>query len=304
MRPMFQSNETGYILQRRGKVRDVYSLNANVLMIIACDRISAFDRVLPTPIPGKGRVLTEMSNFWFVKTSHIIPNHILDTDPSWMDWYCDDEWYYDDMKGRVVLVRKAEPLPIEAIVRGHITGSAWKEYRKSGTVCGQPVKQGMLESEAFPEALFTPSTKAPDGEHDQNISFDETARILGLPLAEKVRNASLALYDFAARHALQNGVILADTKFEFGMINGDLVLIDEALTPDSSRFWPVDTFKPGHSQPSFDKQYVRDYLSGINWNGDGPAPELPSEVVCRTSEKYQEALQRLTGKPCSLAAAV
>lgn len=303
MQTLYESHETGYVLQHRGKVRDVYKLNDKVVMIIACDRISAFDRVLPTPIPGKGRILTSMSNFWFSQTAHIIPNHILDTDPAWMDWYCDDEWYYDAMRGRVVLARKAEPLPIEAIVRGHISGSAWKEYRTSGTVCGQAIKKGLSESEAFPEPIFTPSTKAADGEHDQNIGFTEASRLIGAQLAGKVREASLALFDHAARHARKRGIILADTKFEFGLIGGELVLIDEALTPDSSRFWPMATFSPGRAQPSFDKQYLRDHLTSIGWSGDVPAPALPDDVVQRTAAKYQEALQRLT-EPAGATAAV
>jgi len=294
MRPLFQSRETGYALQRRGKVRDVYRFNDQALIIVACDRISAFDRVLPTPILGKGRILTALSNFWFARTAHIIPNHLMDADPSWLEWRSEDPDMYEAMRGRVVLVRKARPLPIEAIVRGHITGSAWKDYRRTGAVCGQPLPPGLRESEAFPAPLFTPSTKAPDGEHDQNIGYDEAVRLLGASLAGRVREASLALYDLAAGHARRNGIILADTKFEFGLIDEQLVLIDEALTPDSSRFWPADGFAPGRSQPSFDKQFVRDHLAGIGWHGEEPAPELPAAIVAGTAERYREALRRLT----------
>lgn len=295
MRPLFQSNETGYILRRRGKVRDVYSLNEKVLMIIACDRISAFDRVLPTPIPDKGRILTALSNHWFDKTSHIIPNHLLDTDPSWMDWYCDDEWYYEEMRGRVVLARQAQPLPIEAIVRGYITGSAWKEYTLTGTIHGQRIRPGLSESEALPQPLFTPSTKALDGGHDVNIGYEEAERLLGSQLARRVREASLDLYAFASEYARQRGVIIADTKFEFGLAGDELILIDELITPDSSRFWPATGYQPGRPQASFDKQYVRDHLLSVGWRGDGQAPELPQQVVSNTTARYQEALTRLTG---------
>jgi phosphoribosylaminoimidazole-succinocarboxamide synthase len=294
---MFASQERGLPLLRRGKVRDVYQPSDEHLIIVACDRISAFDHVLPTPVPTKGVILTQMSNFWFQKTEHLIVNHIVDYDPG-PRWYPELDWYYEDLKGRTVLVRNAEPLTIEAIVRGYLSGSGWKEYQNLGTVCGIRLPQGLEESARLPETIFTPSTKAQSG-HDENISFDEAASLVGRDIAEKVRDASLALYGFAAEHALERGIIIADTKFEFGLVNegadkGDLILIDEVLTPDSSRFWPADSYEPGRAQASFDKQFVRDYLESIGWNKEAPAPPLPDDVVEKTREKYQEALLRLT----------
>jgi phosphoribosylaminoimidazole-succinocarboxamide synthase len=294
---MFASQERGLPLLRRGKVRDVYQPSDEHLIIVACDRISAFDHVLPTPVPTKGVILTQMSNFWFQKTEHLIVNHIVDYDPG-PRWYPELDWYYEDLKGRTVLVRNAEPLTIEAIVRGYLSGSGWKEYQNLGTVCGIRLPQGLEESARLPETIFTPSTKAQSG-HDENISFDEAASLVGGDIAEKVRDASLALYGFAAEHALERGIIIADTKFEFGLVNegadqGDLILIDEVLTPDSSRFWPADSYEPGRAQASFDKQFVRDYLESIGWNKEAPAPPLPDDVVEKTREKYQEALLRLT----------
>jgi phosphoribosylaminoimidazole-succinocarboxamide synthase len=295
---MFASQERGLPLYRRGKVRDVYKPSDRHLLIVACDRISAFDHVLPTPVPGKGRILTQMSNFWFEKTEHLIANHIVDSNPG-PDWYPELDWYYDDLKGRTVLVRNARPLTIEAIVRGYLSGSGWKEYQNLGTICGISLPEGLQESARLPEAMFTPSTKAQTG-HDENIPFDEAASILGRDLAEKVRETSLALYRFAAGHALGRGIIIADTKFEFGLLDdgsvedGELILIDEVLTPDSSRFWPADSYEPGRPQASFDKQFVRDYLESIHWNKEAPAPGLPDDVVEKTRDKYQEALERLT----------
>ncbi len=294
---MFASQERGLPLLRRGKVRDVYQPSDEHLIIVACDRISAFDHVLPTPVPTKGMILTRMSNFWFQKTEHLIANHIVDYDPG-PQWYPELDWYYEDLKGRTVLVRKAEPLAIEAIVRGYLSGSGWKEYQNLGTVCGISLPQGLEESARLPETIFTPSTKAQSG-HDENISFDEAASLVGRDIAEKVRDASLALYGFAAEHALERGIIIADTKFEFGLVNegadkGELILIDEVLTPDSSRFWPADSYEPGRAQASFDKQFVRDYLESIGWNKEAPAPPLPDDVIEKTREKYQEALLRLT----------
>jgi len=295
---MFASQERGLPLYRRGKVRDVYKPSDRHLLIVACDRISAFDHVLATPIPDKGRILTQMSNFWFGKTEHLIANHIVDGDPG-PEWYPELDWYYEDLKGRTVLVRNARPLAIEAIVRGYLSGSGWKEYQNLGTVCGIGLPEGLHESARLPEAMFTPSTKAQTG-HDENIPFAEAASILGRDLAEKVRDISLALYRFAAGHALERGIIIADTKFEFGLLDdgsvedGELILIDEVLTPDSSRFWPVDSYEPGRPQASFDKQFVRDYLESIRWNKEAPAPGLPDQVVEKTREKYQEALERLT----------
>jgi len=291
---MFESTERGLPLFRRGKVRDIYRPSAEHLIIVACDRISAFDHVLPTPIPDKGRILTQISNFWFKHSGHIIPNHIVDPDPG-PQWYPELDWYNPELDGRTVLVRSTTPLVIEAIVRGYLSGTGWKEYRASGTVCELPLPAGLKESDRLPEPIFTPSTKAVSG-HDENISFERAASLVGTELAEKVREASLALYRFAAEHALKRGIIIADTKFEFGTLeNGDLILIDEILTPDSSRFWPADSYESGRAQASFDKQYVRDYLESIEWDKEPPAPVLPDEVVEKTREKYWEAATRLTG---------
>jgi len=291
---MFESTERGLPLFRRGKVRDIYRPSAEHLIIVACDRISAFDHVLPTPIPDKGRILTQISNFWFKHSGHIIPNHIVDPDPG-PQWYPELDWYNPELDGRTVLVRSTTPLVIEAIVRGYLSGTGWKEYRASGTVCELPLPAGLKESDRLPEPIFTPSTKAVSG-HDENISFERAASLVGTELAEKVREASLALYRFAAEHALKRGIIIADTKFEFGTLeNGELILIDEILTPDSSRFWPADSYESGRAQASFDKQYVRDYLESIEWDKEPPAPVLPDEVVEKTREKYWEAARKLTG---------
>jgi phosphoribosylaminoimidazole-succinocarboxamide synthase len=295
---MFESEERDLPLLRRGKVRDVYKPSEEHLIIVACDRISAFDHVLPTPIPDKGRILTQISNFWFEKSAHIIPNHIVDPNPG-PKWYPDIDWYYPELDGRTVLVRSTQPLVIEAIVRGYLSGSGWKEYQKKGTVCEIRLPGGLTESSRLPEAIFTPSTKAQSG-HDENISYAEAAALIGADLAAKVRDTSLALYRFAAEHALERGIIIADTKFEFGTLDSgrsgdaELILIDEMLTPDSSRFWPAETYEPGRAQASYDKQYVRDYLEAIKWNKEPPAPELPPEVVEKTREKYWEAVKRLT----------
>ncbi len=290
---MFHSEERGLPLLRRGKVRDVYQPSEEHLLIVACDRISAFDHVLPTPIPDKGRILTQISNFWFTKSEHIIKNHIVDPNPGPL-WYPESDWYYPELDGRTVLVRKTEPLVIEAIVRGYLSGSGWKEYQKAGTVCAIRLPGGLAESDRLPEPIFTPSTKAQSG-HDENISFDRAATLVGAELAAKVRDTSIALYEFAVDYARERGIIIADTKFEFGTLgDGELLLIDEMLTPDSSRFWPAESYKPGGPQASFDKQYVRDYLEAIKWNKEPPAPELPAEVVRKTREKYLEAVNRLT----------
>lgn len=290
---LFESEARGLPLLRRGKVRDVYRPSEEHLIIVACDRISAFDHVLPTPIPEKGKILTQISNFWFGKTEHIVPNHLVDTNPG-PEWYPEVDWYYPELDGRTVLVRATQPLVIEAIVRGYLSGSGWKEYRTSGTVCEIRLPSGLTESARLPEPIFTPSTKAQSG-HDENISFDRAAALIGSELAERVRDLSLALYRFAADYALERGIIIADTKFEFGTTEtGELILIDEILTPDSSRFWPAESYEPGRAQASFDKQYVRDYLEAIKWNKEPPAPELPQEVVEKTREKYWEAVKRLT----------
>jgi phosphoribosylaminoimidazole-succinocarboxamide synthase len=290
---MFASQERGLALFKQGKVRDVYRPSDEHLIIVACDRISAFDHVLATPIPNKGRILTQMSNFWFRKTEHLIANHIVDFNPG-PEWYPELDWYYDELDGRTVLVRNLRPLTIEAIVRGYLSGSGWKEYQKLGTVCGIRLPEDLQESERLSEAIFTPSTKAASG-HDENISFEEAASLEGRDVVERVRDTSLALYRFAAEYALERGIIIADTKFEFGLSNtGELILIDEILTPDSSRFWPAESYKPGGPQDSFDKQFVRDYLEEIRWNKEPPAPSLPEDIVLKTQEKYQEALRRLT----------
>ena len=290
---MFESQERGLPLLRRGKVRDVYQPSPEHLLIVACDRISAFDHILPTPIPDKGRILTQISNFWFEKTEHIVPNHIVDPNPG-PRWYPELDWYYPDLDGRTVLVKTTRPLVIEAIVRGYLSGSGWKEYQQQGSVCQIPLPAGLLGSDKLPEAIFTPSTKAVSG-HDENIPFERAAELIGRDVAERVRDLSLAIYKFAADYALERGVIIADTKFEFGLLeNGELIIIDEMLTPDSSRFWPADSYEPGRAQASFDKQYVRDYLEAIKWNKEPPAPELPPEVVEKTREKYWEAVKRLT----------
>jgi len=290
MQVVYESDVKGKKLFKRGKVRDVYELDdANHLLIVACDRISAFDVVMPTPVPEKGRILTQMSNFWFQKTRNIIPNHIVDDGSG----PAGDELLSGDLNGRAVIVKKAVSLPVEAIVRGYISGSGWKEYRKSGHICGIRLPDGLKESDKLPEPIFTPTTKAPQGSHDENITFEQTVEIIGEKLAKRVRDVSLELYSFAADYALKRGIIIADTKFEFGMVGDDLTLIDEVLTPDSSRFWPLDEYQPGGPQPSFDKQYIRDYLENIGWNKTPPAPELPPEIVSKTAEKYAEALNRL-----------
>jgi phosphoribosylaminoimidazole-succinocarboxamide synthase len=278
---------------RQGKVRDIYEVDADHLLIVATDRLSAFDVVLPTPIPDKGRILTTMSNFWFARTAAIVPNHL--TDQRLEDLLSPAE--AAQVQARSVIVRRATPLPIEAIVRGYITGSGWSEYRRQGTVCGLTLPAGLRESERLPEPIFTPSTKAPQSEHDVNISFETMCQALGgnTTLAQQVRDVSLRLYQEALAHTLERGMIIADTKFEFGLLDDTLYLIDEALTPDSSRFWPLASYAPGQGQPSFDKQYVRDYLTSTGWNKQPPGPELPESVVLQTTQKYQEALRLLTG---------
>ncbi len=284
-----QTDFAGLKLRARGKVRDMYELG-DQLLIVATDRLSAFDVVLPTPIPDKGRVLTQLSLFWFDKLAGIVPNHVI----SASNFTGALAPYADALKGRAMLVRRTEPVPIECVVRGYISGSGWKDYQKTGAVCGIALRSGLRESDRLPEPIFTPSTKATTG-HDENISFDETVARIGRPLAEKLRDTSLAIYKSAAEFASVRGIIIADTKFEFGLIGDDLIWIDEALTPDSSRFWPGSLYMPGKAQPSFDKQYVRDYLEKIGWNKQPPAPALPPDVVAATTDKYREAYQRITG---------
>jgi phosphoribosylaminoimidazole-succinocarboxamide synthase len=277
----------------RGKVRDLYEVDGN-LLIVATDRLSAFDVVLPTPIPDKGRVLTQLSLFWFNKLAGIVPHHVI----SATDFPAILAKHANVLKGRAMLVRRTEPIPIECVVRGYITGSGWKEYRATGAVCGISLPKGLRESEKLPEPIFTPSTKATEG-HDENISFEETVRRIGKPLASQLREVSLEIYKRAADYAAERGILIADTKMEFGLDigsdRGKLIWIDEALTPDSSRFWPADKFEVGRSQPSFDKQYVRDYLEKIGWSKQPPGPELHPDVVAGTRAKYREAYQWLTG---------
>ena len=276
-----------------GKVRDIYEVDRETMLIVTTDRLSAFDVVLPDPIPDKGRVLNQISNFWFERTRHIVPNHLTGRA---LDSAVKDADELALLEGRAVIVRRLEALPLEAVVRGYLIGSGWKDYQKTGGVCGIALPPGLKLAEQLPEPLFTPATKAAMGEHDENISFDQAARAVGATLAAKVRDAALAIYRFAAEHARQRGIIIADTKFEFGIdAQGQLTLIDEVLTPDSSRFWPADTYAPGASPPSFDKQFVRDYLETLHWNKQPPGPRLPPELIERTSEKYREALARLTG---------
>jgi phosphoribosylaminoimidazole-succinocarboxamide synthase len=286
---LYESRIETLPLAFRGKVRDVYDLG-DALLIVTSDRLSAFDVVLPTPIPDKGHVLSSLSRFWFERTAHITKNHLLDRR---LEDVVPAAWV-ERLRGRSQIVRKAKPLPVEAVVRGYLVGSGWEEYRRSGTVCGQRLPEGLRQADKLPEAIFTPSTKAPIGQHDQNISFAEVEKTLGAQLAGRVRDLSLAVYRFGAEWAERRGIIIADTKFEFGLIDGELLLIDEVMTPDSSRFWPQSEYRTGISPPSFDKQYVRDYLTEIGWNKEPPAPELPAEVVRKTSEKYREALRRLT----------
>jgi phosphoribosylaminoimidazole-succinocarboxamide synthase len=281
-------------LQRihQGKVRDIYAVDAQHMLIVTTDRLSAFDVVMPDPIPGKGRVLTQISNFWFQRTAHIVPNHLADYP---LARAVPDAAERAPLEERSIIVRRLKALPIEAVVRGYLIGSGWKDYQQSGAVCGIALPAGLRQADRLPEPIFTPATKAEMGAHDENISYDRVVALIGRGLAEQVRATALALYAFAVEHALERGIIIADTKFEFGVdAAGHLTLIDEALTPDSSRFWPADTYRPGTSPPSFDKQYVRDYLETLDWPKRPPGPKLPPEIVARTSEKYAEALRRLT----------
>ena len=286
---ILQTDFPGLKLHGRGKVRDIYDLGER-LLIVATDRLSAFDVILPTPIPDKGRVLTQLSLFWFERLAGVIPNHVIAA----TNFTGELAKYSAALEGRAMLVRRTEPVPIECVVRGYISGSGWKDYQKTGGICGIALPAGLRESDRLPEPIFTPSTKATTG-HDENISFEETVSRIGRPLAERLRDTSLTLYGRAAEHAAARGIIIADTKFEFGLFGPDLIWIDEALTPDSSRFWPADQYSPGDAQPSFDKQFVRDYLERIGWNKQPPAPALPPEVVAGTREKYREAYQRITG---------
>jgi phosphoribosylaminoimidazole-succinocarboxamide synthase len=289
---LFHSSVTGLEMIHRGKVRDIYAIDDAHMLIVTTDRLSAFDVVLPDPIPDKGRVLTQISNFWFARTAHIVPNQLAALPLSDV---IRSPAELATLRDRAVIVRRLKALPIEAVVRGYLIGSGWKDYQVSGAVCGIALPQGLRMADRLPAPIFTPATKAPSGQHDENISFAETAQLLGETVGTQVRDTAIALYRFAADYALTRGIIIADTKFEFGQdAAGRLVLIDEALTPDSSRFWPADTWQPGSSPPSFDKQFVRDYLETLDWDKKAPGPRLPPEIIRRTSEKYREALSRLT----------
>jgi phosphoribosylaminoimidazole-succinocarboxamide synthase len=290
---LLETRLAGLTRIHRGKVRDVFAVDDASLLIVATDRLSAFDVILPDPIPGKGRILNAISNFWFAATRHIIPNHLLDRP---LAAVLPDPAERAQVEGRAVVARRLKALPIEAVVRGYLIGSGWKDYQATGKVCGITLPAGLQQAQQLPEVIFTPATKAAVGDHDDNISFDDMARRVGAELAARVRDTSIALYHFAARHAAQRGILIADTKFEFGLApDGELLLIDEALTPDSSRFWPADTWRVGSSPPSFDKQYVRDYLETLDWNKQAPGPQLPPQVIAQTAARYEEALRRLTG---------
>ncbi len=288
--PMSESQLHSLTRLHQGKVRDIYAINEHSMLIVTTDRLSAFDVILPDPIPGKGRVLTEISRFWFNKTSHIVANQLLNTSVASVVKVDELPLIVD----RSLVVRRLQALPIEAVVRGYIIGSGWKEYQRSGSVCGIALPEKLRLADKLPEPIFTPTTKAPIGSHDENIDFATAEKLIGSSLAKQVRDIAIALYQFAADYALQRGIIIADTKFEFGIdASGALILIDEALTPDSSRFWPIDTYQPGSSPASFDKQFIRDYLETLHWDKQPPGPSLPADIIRRTSEKYQEAARRL-----------
>jgi len=290
---VYRTQLSGLERLHEGKVRDIYAVDEATMLIVTTDRLSAFDVVLPDPIPGKGEVLNSISNFWFARTAGIVPNHLTDRDPASV---LKDPAERVLVTGRAVIVRRLTALPIEAVVRGYLIGSGWKDYQASGALCGIALPAGMKQAQRLPQPLFTPASKAAAGAHDENISFEAVTRLVGDELAAQMRDTALKLYGFAAEHARRRGIIVADTKFEFGVDErGRLTLIDEVVTPDSSRFWPADTYREGTSPPSFDKQYVRDYLETLDWNKKAPGPHLPAEVIARTSQKYREALTRLTG---------
>jgi phosphoribosylaminoimidazole-succinocarboxamide synthase len=289
---LYQSALSSLALRARGKVRDIYDIDDRHMLIVTTDRLSAFDVILPDPIPGKGRVLTHISNFWFAKMRHVIPNHLVDIP---LEQVLPDPEERAQVEGRAIVVRKLKPLPVEAIVRGYLIGSGWKDYLKTGAVCGIRLPQGLQQAEQLPEPIYTPSTKAEVGVHDENVTFAKTVELIGEALASQVRETSLKLYKDAAAYAKERGIIIADTKFEFGVDEqGTLFLIDEILTPDSSRFWPADQYRVGISPPSFDKQYVRDYLETLDWDKTAPGPALPPEVAEYCAAKYREAEIRLT----------
>ncbi|MCX7057650.1 MAG: phosphoribosylaminoimidazolesuccinocarboxamide synthase [Proteobacteria bacterium] len=291
--PVFETHLKDLELIHRGKVRDVYAIDAERMLIVTSDRLSAFDVVLPDPIPDKGRVLSEISAFWFDKTRHIVPNHLTGLP---VEQFVSDPAERATLAHRAVVVRRLQALPVEAVVRGYLIGGGWKEYQQTGGVCGITLPAGLKQADRLPQPIFTPATKAAVGEHDENVSFETIANTIGAELAAKVRDTALAIYAFAADYALQRGIIIADTKFEFGLdAAGTLVLIDEVLTPDSSRFWPASSYAPGQSPPSFDKQYVRDYLETLSWDKRAPGPRLPADVIAKTAANYREARARLVG---------
>jgi len=294
---LFETHLQSLPLLARGKVRDIYSVGDDHLLIVTTDRLSAFDVVLPDPIPGKGAVLTAVSSFWFERTRALVPNHLVDVT---LESVLPNRREREQVEGRAVVVRKLKALPVEAIVRGYLIGSGWKDYQASGAVCGIQLPDGLQLADQLPDAIYTPSTKAELGDHDVNIEYAQSVELLGAGLASRVRDVSLQIYTEAALYARQRGIIIADTKFEFGLDDNDeLVLIDEALTPDSSRFWPQDEYRAGISPPSFDKQFVRDYLETLDWDKTPPGPSLPGDIIQRTAEKYQQALRQLTGKTLS-----
>jgi phosphoribosylaminoimidazole-succinocarboxamide synthase len=293
--PLLQSDLKGLKRIHQGKVRDIYEVDTEHMLIVTTDRMSAFDVVLPDPIPGKGRVLTEISRFWFDRTRHLVPNHLATRAGLDLATVVPDAAERGLIVDRAMVVRRLKALPVEAVVRGYLIGSGWKDYQRTGNICGISLPAGLRQADKLPAPIFTPSSKAPAGQHDENIGFEQVVQTIGADLADKVRTAALALYGFAADHAAARGIIVADTKFEFGLDeNGTLTLIDEALTPDSSRFWPMDTYRPGMSPPSFDKQIIRDYLETLTWNKRPPGPHLPADVIQRTSERYAMALKLLT----------
>ncbi len=297
MQPLLKSHIPSLKLINQGKVRDIYDAGANTMLLVATDRLSAFDVVLPTPIKDKGAILTQIANFWFKKLDHIVPNHLTGIAPQSLVQNAAEK---AQLGKRAIVVKKLKPLPIEAIVRGYLAGSGWKEYKASGTVCGITLPAGLQEAAPLPEPVFTPSSKAEVGDHDINITQQQAADLLGAELARKVADVSIQLYKEAAQYALTKGIIIADTKFEFGLDEaGQLYLIDEVLTPDSSRFWPADQYVIGRNPPSYDKQYVRDWLEASGWDKTPPGPELPADVAAKTSEKYREAFHKLTGSAFS-----
>ena len=291
--PIYESSIQSLKLLTRGKVRDMYAVDDRHLLIVTSDRLSAFDVILPDPIPEKGRVLNAIANFWFDKLFHVVPHHLTGIDP---ESVVKGDAEKAQVRGRAVVVKRLKPLPIEAVVRGYIIGSGWKDYQQTGAICGIALPKGLKQADKLPQVIFTPATKAAVGDHDENISFAETEKLIGAELAARVRDIAIRLYSEASDFARGRGIIIADTKFEFGQDDaGKLYLIDEALTPDSSRFWPADQYRPGSSPPSYDKQYVRDYLETLDWNKQPPAPKLPADVISKTSDKYVEALERVAG---------